>query len=82
MIQFYRTAGSVIGTGLHTLLTDWDKVLAAAGGMSLLALGVYTAKGTTGITARYIESRLGNFMQQQSHKIIGFDLFREAISCP
>lgn len=54
-----RTAGSVLGSGAQALLTDWDKVLAAAGGLSLLALGIYSAKGATGITARYVESRLG-----------------------
>lgn len=54
-----RTAGSVLGTGVHALLADWDKILAAAGGISLLALGVYSAKGTTGVAARYIEARLG-----------------------
>lgn len=41
------------------MLTDWDKMVVAAGGLSLVALGVYTAKGVTGVTARYIEARLG-----------------------
>ncbi len=30
-----------------------------AAGLSLLAVGVYTAKFGTGVTARYIENRLG-----------------------
>jgi Domain of unknown function (DUF3523). len=49
----------VLGAGAHAFLADWDKIIAAAGGMSLLALGVYSAKGATGIAARYIEARLG-----------------------
>lgn len=49
----------MLGSGVHALLTDWDKVLAAAGGISLLALGVYSAKGATSVTARYVEARLG-----------------------
>lgn len=49
----------MLGSGAEALLTDWDKVLAAAGGLSLLALGIYSAKGTTTVTARYIEARLG-----------------------
>jgi len=49
----------VLGTGAHAFLADWDKIIAAAGGISLLALGVYSAKGATGIAARYIEARLG-----------------------
>jgi ATPase family AAA domain-containing protein 3A/B len=56
---FCRTAGSVLGTGAKALLSDWDKILAAAGGLSLVALGIYTAKGSTNMTVRYIESRLG-----------------------
>lgn len=49
----------MIGSGLNALVTDWDKTLAAAGGISLLALGVYTAKGTTSVAARFIEARIG-----------------------
>lgn len=55
----FRTAGQVFGTGLTALLRDWDQVLAAVGGLSLLALGIYTAKGTTSVGARFIEARLG-----------------------
>lgn len=56
---FIRTAGTVLGSGAQALLTDWDKVLAAVGGLSLLALGVYSAKGGTGVASRYIEARIG-----------------------
>lgn len=59
VLESIKTAGSVIGTGFQAMLSDWDKVLTAAGGLSLLALGVYSAKGATGVTAKYIESRLG-----------------------
>lgn len=59
VLESIKTAGSVLGTGAHAFLADWDKIIAAAGGISLLALGVYSAKGTTGIAARYIEARLG-----------------------
>ncbi|XP_023246703.1 ATPase family AAA domain-containing protein 3A homolog isoform X2 [Copidosoma floridanum] len=59
VLESIKTAGSVIGSGASALLSDWDKVLVAAGGLSLLALGVYSAKGSTGVAARYIEARLG-----------------------
>ncbi|CAK1554939.1 unnamed protein product [Leptosia nina] len=59
ILESIKTAGSVIGTGVNALITDWDKTLAAAGGLSLLALGVYTARGATSVTARFIESRIG-----------------------
>ncbi|CAH2236246.1 jg1437, partial [Pararge aegeria aegeria] len=59
ILESIQTAGNVIGTGLNALVTDWDKTLAAVGGLSLLALGVYTAKGATSVTARFIEARIG-----------------------
>lgn len=59
VLESIKTAGSVLGTGMTAFLQDWDKIIAATGGLSLLAFGVYTAKGSTGIAARYIESRLG-----------------------
>ncbi|KAM3968557.1 ATPase family AAA domain containing bor [Aphomia sociella] len=59
ILESIKTAGTVVGAGLNALVTDWDKTLAAAGGLSLLALGVYTAKGATSVTARFIEARIG-----------------------
>ncbi|EDW66655.1 ATPase family AAA domain-containing protein 3A homolog [Drosophila novamexicana] len=59
VLEGIRTAGSVIGAGAEAMLTDWDKVLTAAGGLSLLALGVYSAKGATGVVSRYVEARIG-----------------------
>lgn len=59
VLESIKTAGSVMGQGMQALLTDWNKVLIGAGGLSLVALGVYSAKGATGVTARYIEARLG-----------------------
>ncbi|XP_050306943.1 ATPase family AAA domain-containing protein 3A homolog [Anthonomus grandis grandis] len=59
VLESIKTAGTVIGAGAQAMLTDWNKVLTAAGGLTLLALGVYSAKGATTVTARYIESRLG-----------------------
>ncbi|XP_012252047.2 ATPase family AAA domain-containing protein 3A homolog [Athalia rosae] len=59
VLESIKTAGAVLGSGANALLQDWDKILAAAGGLSLIALGVYSAKGATGVSARYIEARLG-----------------------
>lgn len=50
----------MLGSGAKILLEDWDKMLAAAGGLTLIAAGVYTARSATGVAARYIEARLGN----------------------
>ncbi|XP_014281259.1 ATPase family AAA domain-containing protein 3A homolog isoform X1 [Halyomorpha halys] len=59
VLESIKTAGTVIGTGVTTLLTDWDKTLTAVGGLSLLALGVYSARTATAMTGRFIEARLG-----------------------
>jgi len=59
VMEGISTAGSVVGAGLQAFLNDWDKVVAAAAGASLLALGYFTAKRATGVTASYIEARLG-----------------------
>ncbi|CAD6207174.1 GSCOCG00010149001-RA-CDS [Cotesia congregata] len=59
LLESIRTKGSIFGTGMTLFLQDWDKITAAAGGLSLLALGVFTAGRATGVAARYIEAHLG-----------------------
>ncbi|XP_071450896.1 ATPase family AAA domain-containing protein 3 [Hetaerina americana] len=59
VLESIKTAGSVLGAGAQAFLHDWDKIISAAAGLSLLALGVYSARGATGVAARYIEARLG-----------------------
>ncbi|CAF4753242.1 unnamed protein product [Pieris macdunnoughi] len=59
ILESIQTAGSVIGTGVSALLTDWQRTATAVGGLSLLALGVYSARGATSVAARFIESRIG-----------------------
>jgi len=38
----------------------------SAGGLSLLALGIYSAKGFTSVTAKYVESRLGKYIEENT----------------
>merc|ERR1719402_1375944 len=59
VMEGISTAGSVVGAGFQAFLNDWDKVVAAAAGCSLLALGYFSAKRATGVTANYIQARLG-----------------------
>jgi len=49
----------VIGAGLQEFLDDKKKVITVIAGLSALAVGWYTAKRGTGVTAKYIEARLG-----------------------
>ncbi|CAF0742374.1 unnamed protein product [Didymodactylos carnosus] len=59
VLEGIKTAGSVVGQGITTLLESPSKVLLAAGGITLLALGIYTTRGGTQTAVKYIESRLG-----------------------
>ncbi|XP_051163159.1 ATPase family AAA domain-containing protein 3A homolog [Leptopilina boulardi] len=80
VLESIKTAGSVLGTGATALLGDWDKILAAAGGLSLLALGVYSAKGSTGVASRYIESRLGKpSLVRETSRFSALDAVRHPI---
>merc|ERR1719410_2569914 len=59
VMEGITTAGSVVGAGLQAFLNDWDKVMAAAAGASLLAVGYFSAKRATGVAANYVSARLG-----------------------
>ncbi|KAG9482314.1 hypothetical protein GDO78_011156 [Eleutherodactylus coqui] len=59
VLESIKTAGTVFGEGFRAFVSDWDKVTAAAAGLTLLALGIYSAKNATGVAGRYIEARLG-----------------------
>ncbi|XP_043188846.1 ATPase family AAA domain-containing protein 3A homolog [Amphibalanus amphitrite] len=77
VLNSIKTAGAVLGEGMSAFLSDWDKVAAAAGGVSLLALGVYTARGGVSVTARYIENRLGKpSLVRETSRFSLFDALR------
>merc|ERR1719277_1131763 len=59
VMEGITTAGSVVGAGMQAFLNDWDKVVAAAAGASLLAVGYFSAKRVTGVAANYVQARLG-----------------------
>ena len=54
-----RTAGNVLGQGFQTFVDEPNKILITAGGLSLFALGVYSAKTGTSVVGKYLEARLG-----------------------
>ncbi|XP_057552798.1 ATPase family AAA domain-containing protein 3 [Hippopotamus amphibius kiboko] len=59
VLESIRTAGTLFGEGFRAFVTDWDKVAATVAGLTLLAVGVYSAKNATLVAGRYIEARLG-----------------------
>ncbi|KAK6321419.1 hypothetical protein J4Q44_G00083950 [Coregonus suidteri] len=59
VLETIRTAGAVFGEGFQAFVSDWDKVTATVAGLTLLAVGVYSARNATAVAGRYIEARLG-----------------------
>ncbi|KAL7978650.1 hypothetical protein Chor_010693 [Crotalus horridus] len=59
VLDSLKTAGTLLGEGFRAFVTDWDKVTATVAGLSLLAVGIYSAKNATAVAGRYIEARLG-----------------------
>ncbi|XP_062960365.1 ATPase family AAA domain-containing protein 3 isoform X2 [Cynocephalus volans] len=59
ILESIRTAGALFGEGFRAFVTDWDKVTATVAGLTLLAVGVYSAKNATAVAGRHIEARLG-----------------------
>ncbi|XP_032088250.1 ATPase family AAA domain-containing protein 3-like [Thamnophis elegans] len=59
VLDSLKTAGTLFGEGFRAFVTDWDKVTATVAGLTLLAVGIYSAKNATAVAGRYIEARLG-----------------------
>ena len=59
VLESIKTAGGILGTGINTFISDWDRITSAAAGITLLAFGIYAARQATGVVGRYIEARLG-----------------------
>uniref|UniRef100_A0A7S2BQU8 AAA+ ATPase domain-containing protein n=1 Tax=Octactis speculum TaxID=3111310 RepID=A0A7S2BQU8_9STRA len=59
ILESITLAGSTLGAGFSDFLSDYDRQTAAVFGLSMVALGIYTAKVSTSVAGRYIENRLG-----------------------
>uniref|UniRef100_A0A667YFH9 ATPase family AAA domain containing 3A n=1 Tax=Myripristis murdjan TaxID=586833 RepID=A0A667YFH9_9TELE len=79
VLESIKTAGAVFGEGFRAFVSDWDKVTATVAGLTLLAVGVYSARNTTAVAGRYIEARLGkpSLVRETSRITVG-----EAIKHP
>jgi len=58
ILDSIKAGGAIIGDGMKAFLSDPEKIYRAALGLSLLAVGVYSAKNATSVGARYVEARL------------------------
>ncbi|GAB6032217.1 ATPase, AAA [Chamberlinius hualienensis] len=80
ILESIKTVSSALGVGLHSFITDKDKITAAALGISLAAVGIYSAKMGTGVAARYIEARLGKpSLVRETSKIVFTEFLKHPI---
>ena len=56
-LESIKLATETFGAGLREFLVDKERMTAAVGLLSAVALGVYGAKVSTGVLGRYIEVR-------------------------
>lgn len=79
VLEAIKLAGETIGTGVKNFLSDKEKMLAATGTLTGVALGIYGARTGTGIAGRYIEARLGkpSLVRETSRRT-----FREVLKNP
>ena len=59
VMEALKLATESLGRGVTELLTDRQKLANVAATGAVLALGIYTAKVSTGVAGRYVEARLG-----------------------
>ncbi|KAK7081805.1 protein of unknown function (DUF3523) [Halocaridina rubra] len=75
-----KTAGSAIGTGIDTFLSEPAKIQAAVAGLVALTAGYYAAKGSLGILFRFMEARLAKpSLVRETSRISLFDAVRHPV---
>uniref|UniRef100_A0A8D2AHI0 ATPase family AAA domain-containing protein 3A n=1 Tax=Sciurus vulgaris TaxID=55149 RepID=A0A8D2AHI0_SCIVU len=80
ILESIRTAGTLFGEGFRAFVTDWDKVTATVAGLTLLAVGVYSAKNATAVAGRYVEARLGKpSLVRETSRISVLDALRHPV---
>lgn len=80
VLESIEKAGTVIGQGFGSFITDWDKVRSTVIGITLFAGGIYAAKHSVSITARAIESRIGKpKLLKETSRLNIIDLFSHPI---
>lgn len=80
VLESIKTSGEVLGAGFKSFISDYDRVSATALGVTMLALGIYSAKMGTGIAARYVEARLGKpSLVRETSRITLFEVLKHPI---
>mmetsp|Transcript_16493 Transcript_16493/g.33648 ORF Transcript_16493/g.33648 Transcript_16493/m.33648 type:complete len:204 (+) Transcript_16493:675-1286(+) len=81
VLKAIADGGKLLGDGISTYLTDGEKLRNTAFVVSLMAVGVYSAKTTAGIGGRFIEARLGKpSLVRETSRIAVSQMFKQPIS--
>jgi ATPase family AAA domain-containing protein 3A/B len=59
VLEGIKIAFAAIGDGMKAYFDDPEKIAKTVGGLTALAIGVYSARAATGVIGRYVEARLG-----------------------
>lgn len=79
-LESIKTVGDVLGQGFKAFVSDWDKVTATVAGISMAAVGIYGAKYSIGVMARYTEARLGKpSLVRETSRITVIEFFKHPI---
>lgn len=77
VLEGIKLAGSTIGAGVQEFVTDRNKLINVAATFTALAFGIYTARTSTTVIGRYIESRLGKpSLVRETTKLSVLQMFR------
>lgn len=80
VLESITTAGSVIGNGISSFLSEPEKVATVIGSLTLLAGGVYGAKYGIGTFTRVVESRIGKpALVRETSRLNAVDGFRHPV---
>lgn len=80
VLKAIEDGGKLIGEGLSTYLNDTEKLRNTALTVTGIAIGIYTARTSIGITGRFVEARLGKpSLVRETSRLTATQLVREPI---
>lgn len=80
VLESIKLIGVTIGEGISNYFSDTDKMMKTVGTLTAIAVGVYTAKVSTGIVGRFVESRLGKpVLVRETSKRTILDMARDPL---
>jgi ATPase family AAA domain-containing protein 3A/B len=59
VLESIKLAGTTFGNGFKDFVSDREKLTNVGATLTLVALGIYTARVSTGVVGRYVEARIG-----------------------